>query len=262
MLDTQLSAVGAQCLACQRALRPGARFCPGCGHTLTQSAAPPERPVSSAAPSHFAAHWSELKRIGWLFGLLLGGSFVTALSSSGATQLRNEVILSAVDAGVVLAFFALRPGGVLPLLRLPAVDLRGALALLGVAVGFVFAMSAYFGLLDMLGVPMTRFSDRYLAAGWPLWGAFAIVSITPALVEELAFRGVIQSGLERVFQAREAWLIQAALFSVLHLMPIVFPSHFAMGLCFGWMRLRSRSLYPGMLLHAAWNALVLSTELS
>jgi len=33
-----------------------------------------------------------------------------------------------------------------------------------------------------------------------------------------------------------------------------------MGLCFGYLRTRSRSLYPGMLLHAAWNAFVLMAE--
>ena len=79
--------------------------------------------------------------------------------------------------------------------------------------------------------------------------------------EELAFRGVIQSSLERVLNARDAWLIQAALFSVLHLYPLIFPSHFLMGLCFGYMRRRSRSIYPGMLLHACWNALVVLKEL-
>jgi len=44
------------------------------------------------------------------------------------------------------------------------------------------------------------------------------------------------------------------------LAPLAFPSHFLMGLCFGYLRTRSRSLYPGMLLHAAWNAFVLMAE--
>ena len=39
-------------------------------------------------------------------------------------------------------------------------------------------------------------------------------------------------------------------------------SHFLMGLCFGYMRRRSRSIYPGMLLHACWNALVVLQELT
>jgi len=89
----------------------------------------------------------------------------------------------------------------------------------------------------------------------------ALVSLMPAVVEEVAFRGVIQSALQRVAGEREALLIQAALFSVLHLMPMMFISHFFMGLCFGYARVRSKSLYPGMVLHAAWNACVLCREL-
>src|SRR6185503_5812203 len=94
-----------------------------------------------------------------------------------------------------------------------------------------------------------------------LWAMVLLTSVMPAIFEELAFRGVIQSSLERIFNARDAWLIQAALFSVLHLSPLAFPSHFLMGLVFGYMRMRSRSLYPGMLLHASWNALVVFQEL-
>jgi membrane protease YdiL (CAAX protease family) len=89
-----------------------------------------------------------------------------------------------------------------------------------------------------------------------------LVSVVPAIIEELAFRGVIQSSLEKVFDARDAWIIQAALFSVLHLLPINFPSHFLMGLCFGYARNRTRSLYPGMLMHASWNAFVVLRELN
>lgn len=51
------------------------------------------------------------------------------------------------------------------------------------------------------------------------------------------------------------------MFSILHLSPIIFPSHFLMGLALGFLRMRSKSLYPGMLLHGGWNAWVVSQEL-
>lgn len=40
-----------------------------------------------------------------------------------------------------------------------------------------------------------------------------------------------------------------------------FHSHFLLGLWFGWLRLRTGSLYPGMLAPALWNAGVLAREL-
>ena len=87
-----------------------------------------------------------------------------------------------------------------------------------------------------------------------------LISLLPGIVEEVGFRGIIQSLLARITGAREAWLIQAALFSILHLSPLMFPDHFLMGLCLGYLRSRSRSLYPGIALHASWNALVLVQE--
>jgi len=77
----------------------------------------------------------------------------------------------------------------------------------------------------------------------------------PAIVEEVAFRGSVQGSLEQVFSRRDA------LFGLLHLLPLVFPSHVLMGLCFGFLRNRSKSLYPGMLVHGGWNAWVIYSEI-
>ena len=135
------------------------------------------------------------------------------------------------------------------------------LMLVLLAVSFFALMSAYFDLLKHLGIPILRATDEYRDAGWSVGAMFLLVSVMPGIVEEIGFRGVIQSVLERTVNAREAWLIQAALFSVLHLLPMIFPSHFVMGLLFGYVRLRTRSLYPGMLLHASWNALQVFAEI-
>jgi membrane protease YdiL (CAAX protease family) len=252
----------AQCAACQRQLRAGTLFCPACGQTLDASAPEPHlRRDDGAARSRFAEHWEELKRIGWLFGLLLATSLVFGLASRSDTSAWPLVLLSAIDALIVLVAAGLRWRKLLFLFRIHPIGARRWLEILATSVAFVVVMALYFVLLERLGVPFFQATETLAAAGWPLWSMLVLVSLMPAFFEELAFRGVIQSSLERIFVARDAWLIQAALFSLLHLSPIVFPSHFAMGLCFGLIRMRSRSLYPGMLLHAAWNALVVFQEL-
>ena len=171
------------------------------------------------------------------------------------------VAVSAVDALIVLAAAGLRWRKLRFLFTIHPIAGRRWLEISGVALVFIAVMTIYFGLLESLGVPFSQATETLASAGWPLWTMLVLISLMPAVFEELAFRGVIQSSLERIFNARDAWLIQAALFSVLHLSPIIFPSHFVMGLCFGLMRMRSRSLYPSMLLHAAWNALVVFREL-
>lgn len=250
-----------QCPACLRNVRPDTRFCPGCGQTLTAAPAP-ARNDAAAARVRFDEQWGELKWVGWVFGLLLATSFVFGIALQSDRSPWPVVVLSAVDAAIVLVAVGLRYRKLFFLFKFHPIGLRGLAALVAVAVVYVVTAGAYFWALRRLGVPMASATGTYTSAGWPLWTIFLLLSVMPAVVEELAFRGVIQSSLERVLNTRDAWLIQAALFSVLHLSPLMFPSHFLMGLCFGYMRRRSRSIYPGMLLHAGWNALVLLEELS
>jgi membrane protease YdiL (CAAX protease family) len=211
--------------------------------------------------SRFIEHWGELQRVAWLFGLLLATSFVFGIGWRWTHSPWLEVIQAGVQAVIVVVAVLQRYPKLAFLFQPRPTGPREALAMVGIAVLFVVLGTAYFWLLGELGVPLLSSTDSFRRAGWPLWATFLLVSLMPAVFEELAFRGVIQSSLERVFGARDAWLIQAALFSVLHLSPLIFPSHFLMGLCFGYMRRRSRSIYPGMLLHACWNALVVIKEL-
>jgi membrane protease YdiL (CAAX protease family) len=55
--------------------------------------------------------------------------------------------------------------------------------------------------------------------------------------------------------------VQAALVSALHLSPVILVTHFAMGLAFGWVRRLSGSLFPGIMLHGAWNAWVVVSSI-
>ena len=253
---------GEQCAACQRGVRAGTQFCPGCGLTLVASAAVPARSAPVARSSQFAEHWEELKRIGWLFGLLLATSLVFGIASRGVSSPWPEVAMSVIDAVIVLVALGLRYQKLRFAFKLHPLGRRGVTALLIAAIAFVGLGSLYFWVLQQLGVPIASATGSLARAGWPVWGMLLLFSVMPAVFEEIAFRGVIQSSLERILNTRDAWLIQAALFSVLHLSPLMFPSHFLMGLCFGYMRRRSRSVYPGMALHAMWNALILFQELA
>jgi membrane protease YdiL (CAAX protease family) len=154
-----------------------------------------------------------------------------------------------------------RPAEVLELLRLPRTSLRGALQMLGAAGACTAVLVGYFALFETAGVPMLQLTEEYTEAHWPAWSMFVLISGMPALFEELAFRGVIHCTLERVLSKHEALIIQAALFSIVHLSPVIFLSHFLMGFYFGWLRNQTRSLYPSMLAHACWNAYWVADEL-
>jgi CAAX protease family protein len=254
----------ALCAGCGRALRDGMRFCPGCGQARDAATPAPARPSGDqrAQAAGFAENWGELKRLAWLFGLLLASSFVAGIAQRWDPSPWPQVYMAIFDAVVIVVFAAIRYQQLVFLLRVHHIGGKRALWLAGASAVFIAIMAGYFWALKQLGLPLLSASAEFVAAGWPLWSMFLLISVMPAVFEELAFRGVIQSSLERVFNSRDAWLIQAALFSVLHLLPMMFPSHFLMGLWFGLIRRYSRSLFPGILLHGVWNALVLIEELS
>jgi uncharacterized protein len=210
---------------------------------------------------NFLTQWTEIRRVGLLFSLLLLVSFLTGLVGRSFAGPRLEVLAEGVMAGLAVLFALPHLGEIARFLRLPSASRRHTLEMITVALGLVAFLTAYFWLFRWLGFQTIKMAPAFIKATWPLWSMYLAASVLPAVVEELTFRGVIQTSLEQVFNQRDAWLIQAALFSILHLLPSVFLSHFAMGLCFGYLRNRARSVYPGMVLHAAWNALVVFREL-
>lgn len=82
------------------------------------------------------------------------------------------------------------------------------------------------------------------------------VAVAP-IVEEFFFRGIIQWRLERMWGAAAGILGAAAIFAFIHLLPWVFPLHFFLGALFGCAVYVTRSIWAGVVLHAANNAAAL-----
>ena len=81
------------------------------------------------------------------------------------------------------------------------------------------------------------------------------VAVSAPLAEELVFRGIIQSRLERAMPVWSAVVLQAALFGLIHGTPVQIGYAFVMGLLFGYIRHRTGSILPTIAAHAAFNAI-------
>ncbi len=93
------------------------------------------------------------------------------------------------------------------------------------------------------------------AGTWPdLVGAVFTLGLVGPACEELLFRGVILGGL---LQKSTRWLLpvlfQALLFALVHLNPWQFAYALPMGVLLGWLRVRTGSVWPPLLLHTANN---------
>jgi len=147
----------------------------------------------------------------------------------------------------------------------------------------------YFGLrfakTDLAGVPLGIFCQVVLmnAVNWPLnkWlpdifnpqrvesrardlvdaahGAWfivlaVVVVVGAPLVEELVYRGFIQSGLQSRIGSTWGLVITAAWFTVVHLEPIEFPGLFAFAIVLGFCYQRTQRVGLSMVTHLAFNA--------
>jgi len=84
----------------------------------------------------------------------------------------------------------------------------------------------------------------------------AVICLWVPLVEELAYRGLGYSLLER-FGRWPAILAVGILFGLAHGLVLTFPVIAIFGCVLAWVRSRTDSVYPGMALHAAFNLVAL-----
>lgn len=83
-----------------------------------------------------------------------------------------------------------------------------------------------------------------------------LIAIVAPLAEELFFRGMVYPVMRRRWGAGWAIPINALFFALVHFIPVLIPGLFLMGLILAWMRERSGSIGPGILLHVFQNGLV------
>jgi sodium transport system permease protein len=90
-----------------------------------------------------------------------------------------------------------------------------------------------------------------------LWKLLLVIAITPAVCEELLFRGLILSGLRRYGQW-PAIIISALLFALAHASIYRLLPTFCLGLMLGYIVVKTGSIYCSMLMHALNNGIAVT----
>jgi membrane protease YdiL (CAAX protease family) len=176
-------------------------------------------------------------------------------------------------AQIGLATLALAVPGLVLLLAQPALRPgvlgRRRLAAPGAAVSGLLGAALWvgsIGLMEMqslLAPPPAAYLELFRSihkALAPSGPADALVSLLviaalPALCEEFVVRGVFLPSLVRPLGERGAIVASALLFALIHMDPYRFLFTLAIGLVFGWLRLRAGSLWPPVIAHLTLNAL-------
>ncbi|WP_426751780.1 CPBP family intramembrane glutamic endopeptidase [Myxococcus sp. Y35] len=226
----------------------------------TPSAPPPPTPPgppSGASPGP-SPRWLAMASAALALGLfiLVGGTVQLANPAFGIWFTELIVFLG-------LGWVMLRHAGWRPVLYtglLPAP--RGATLmgfLLGVANFFALVVPIQFLAQSIAPEWLTRMFDssRLFEEQTPVELALILAGVTVAapLCEEFFFRGIFQRGISPAPPAPSLrpLVISAVVFSAFHLDPVGFVARTELGLLFGWLYLRTGSLWPGIGAHAANN---------
>ena len=168
----------------------------------------------------------------------------------------EEIAASAAFSLIIVAWCIAHHRELLP--QLTTVGHIGwyLLAALAAIPTFLIAHMAVHVLERLFDLPEYSYTFTFALEGYGWFWIVLIICVQPGVFEELAFRGVIQNSLQRVLSAKEALLVTTMLFAILHLALLSLPHLILIGLVLGVLRLKTGSLYPGMLMHFTHNLLV------
>ena len=97
--------------------------------------------------------------------------------------------------------------------------------------------------------------DRILSGAPGVWAIIAVIAVAPAIIEELAFRGFILSGMQSCRSNFKAIIITSILFGVAHAVFQQTIVTFFVGCILGFIAIRTGSIFPCMAYHAVHNAI-------
>lgn len=256
------------CANCGRTSGAGEIYCVGCGWRLPRTDAAAGAAGGDGAPA-WGARQVALGLLLFLTALILavfvaGG--VGGLYPAQSLALANWTGAHLVAGGAALIVWLLgarrsaRPWRALGLTRPRTSAPRSAL-LAAAALGFsILATFLYRAALDWLGLERLRppeVDGELFFSGAAVALTFQAVALVTPVSEEIMFRGFALRGLLPALGPGPAVVASALLFSVLHLDPKVMIPTFFTGLAFGWLYVRTGSVWPCVAAHAGQNALAL-----
>ena len=253
---SELGPIGEMCGVCGAPLRAGAQFCGRCGAeqgVMVARDAGAGRALRE--PSRRAS--DRLDGRGLTVALVV---YFSALTPMLFLLARHSLVsLGEMDAIEWLTGAT----GLVGLVVLGRAGLRtlgpGTWSLRGVALAVV-ATAAVLGLVEGAArvVPSLFLDQRALMSGFGLGlgGVLLHTAVIPALTEEVAFRGAILGGLRGVLSDRTAIIVSALMFAIMHLSVPSLIHLTLLGLILGTVRVRSGSIWPGIFVHAGYNAAI------
>ena len=181
---------------------------------------------------------------------------IPALASFQRQLIFNEFVVMFGAAVLMMWTYRLNPTEALSLKAVkPAVWLA---ILFLIPSGYLTALGIFQAVNVIIPAPqqlLERFSEDVIPKGMPQWQLLLYVAVLPAICEELAFRGILLSGLKRKLRPAALVVVIGIIFGLFHMSLFRIAPTAALGMVLTAIAIMTGSVLPGMLLHAGNNAL-------
>lgn len=185
-------------------------------------------------------------------------------SSSIAALVQYGLMLAVI---VIIARVSRIPLPLAFALRQPA-SWKRALGLAFVSILAIYVIAfAYERILSLFGDWSATDEQGLVPNGWDSSRAgafvafFVVVTFVAPAIEEMTFRGLGISVVEP-YGVAVAVALTGVLFGAAHGLVVGFPVLAMFGIVVGWLRVKTDSVYPGVILHAAFNGIALIAAVS
>jgi sodium transport system permease protein len=200
------------------------------------------------------------KRVLRWFALLWAVEFAAAANVPALASLQRQIVFNEI---------VLMLGASILIIRLYKLDLRETLSLravkpvvwLAIICAIPTANSAAVAVFRLANifVPVSEellrsTSESLIPAGMPQWQLFIFLAVLPALCEEIAFRGILLSGLRQRLRPLALVITVGLVFGLFHMTLFRIAPTAVLGVILTAIALLTGSIFPGMLLHMGNNA--------
>ena len=128
---------------------------------------------------------------------------------------------------------------------------------IGLSTTAVYALLAHWLEIDFL-VPDQGLEEIAALDSLAVLPTFAIIGLLAPFAEEVFFRGFLLAALASVIGGLRGAVASSAIFSVVHLNVSTLLPIFVMGMLLAWLYLRTGSIWPPIVAHAAQNLIALT----
>ncbi len=252
------------CEYCGSPLNRSIYFCANCSQpyskvefVLPKVAAPylsDGTKVQLLAPGALRVFWIYISVI---LGIgIIGGAIFGFGSNSYSFQVFASFIFGVVTLGLAIFHFEiLKP----QLKRFGFFNLSAWLGFPMLGVLLLINYGVHVKFIEWLGISeLLEIEDSYIDIFRSYGAAVFFVAVLPAVTEEIADRGLIQEWLQKALSPWKAIIFTAFLFGISHFTIFSLPYLFSVGLLLGWLKWKTGSLYPSILIHFLHNWAVIT----